>query len=283
MNNIAQKPVHDLMLSAASGGMAPAPIGHNRPPVSDFYRETNETLPGYLEAENTDLLKRRDELAAAFARAPAEVADDVTAGKMSDFIKQVSACIKSVESKRTADKEPTLQAGRVIDGFYKQISDPLAAIKTKLNDRVTIYLRKKEAEERRRREEQERIARAEAERQRIAAEEAARNAKTDTDLSDAIARDESARQAEADAFAARQDAEAKAAELSRTRGSLGAVASLRTTWACEILSRDDLDLNALRPYFTTADLEKALRAAVKAGARSIKGARIFETDKAAVH
>ena len=88
--------------------------------------------------------------------------------------------------------------------------------------------------------------------------------------------------AQVEAVYASAAAAAKPAELSRTRGDLGAVASLRTEWVSEVEDRAVLDLEPLRHHFTPDALDKALRAAVKAGARDIKGARIYQRQVAAV-
>lgn len=248
-----------------------AMIGHNQP-----------TLRDELAARHEDLLKRRDELLAAAERAPLAVEDEETAGKVQDFIKQIAACHKNAEAARVAEKEPHLDAGRMVDGYFKAVTEPLAKAKKAIEDRLTVYLRKKADAERRAREEAERLAREEAQRKAREAAEAAAKLSAETDLAGAIEAEEAAKQAEANAVKAASDADAKSAELSRTRGEYGSVGSLRTFWDFEIENRNVLDLETLRPFIPLDALEKAVRGFVKAGGRSIKGARIFENTSAVV-
>jgi DNA repair exonuclease SbcCD ATPase subunit len=68
----------------------------------------------------------------------------------------------------------------------------------------------------------------------------------------------------------------KPAALARTRGDYGSVSTLQTRWVGELTSRADLDLNAIRAFIPEDALVSAINAFVRAGGRSLKGARIFE-------
>lgn len=260
-----------------------APKGHNRPPLVEFYSEQNEQLPGYLESENADLVKRKTDLLAAFARAPITVDDDETCGRMGDFSKQLGACVKEAEARRQAAKEPTLQAGRIIDGFFKKsITEGVDSAKRTIGDRMTGFLRKKEEAERRRREEEERAARAAADEARKQAAAAEAQMRTEADLVVATAAHEEAAQKAGDALKAAQAAEAKASELSRTRGDYGALASLRTEIVGEVDEVLPTTLQTLAPFIAKEAVEKALRLAIRNGIRDVPGCRIFERKTAAV-
>lgn len=229
---------------------AAATIGHNAaPPIVQQIQEE-------LAEAHAALVKRRDDLLAAAERAPKEIGDDDTAGKVGDLIKLIGAAIKASEGARVAAKEPHLEAGRAVDGWFKKITDPLAAAKTQVEKAGNAYLQKKEDVERRRREEEAR-----------AAEEAARAAaaamQTEAQLDQAVA-------AEATAAKAAEAVQAKPAELSRTRGDFGSVGSLRTNWDFEIV-----DANAVPRIYLQIN-EGAIRAAIKAGTREIAGVRIFQ-------
>lgn len=253
------------------------PIGHNKPP-SDA-----ELLRQRLAAEAAPLLARRDELLAAVERVPVEVDSDETAGRVADFIKQLTAAYKATDTARVSAKEPHLEAGRIVDGFFKAITEPLYSAKQKVEVRLTVWQRKKAEEERRRREAEERARREEAERQAREAAAAAKAAVTGTGSVDAaVTSDALARQAEADAAAASKSAAAKPAELSRQRGDYGAVASLRTFWDFKDLDRDTIDLETLRSHLPLAALEKSVRSYIKAGGRSLKGVTIFENTSTVV-
>lgn len=251
---------------------------HNNPPpdllVGDALREK-------LADANQDLLDRADALLEAAVRVP-QITDDDVAGKVSDFIKQLTALAKTVEARRTDAKEPYLEGGRNIDGFFKAISEPILKTKTGVERSLTTYLREKEERARRERMEQERIAREAAEKARKDAEEKARAAADDVALNDAIEAERSAESAQADLVKAEQAANVKAAELSRTRGEYGSVSSLRTHWVFDDIDKATLDLETLRPFIAAEDLGKAVRAYIKAGGRELRGTRIYETTVANV-
>lgn len=254
----------DELLEAGRG------IGDNRPP------DDHDPLRERLEEQERDLVRRRDELLASYARAPATVDDDDTCGRVGDLVKLIAACQKNAETRRVGAKEPFLAAGRTVDGFYKRITDPLGAAAQKLRYRMTEFQRAKEAEERRRREEEARRQKEEADRLAREAEERAAALQSQTELDDALTAEEQARQAAADAERANKDAKAKAAELSRTRGNYGSVASLHTFWDFADLDRASLDLETLRNHIPMAALEQAVRSHIKAGGRHLRGVRIFE-------
>ncbi len=235
-----------------------------------------------LGLKNADLLARQAELLAAAERAPAEISDDETAGKVGDFIRQIAACAKAAEGARVAEKEPHLAASRVVDGFFKALTDPLDKAKKGIEARLTTYLRAKAEAERK---ERERIAaeeRSAAEAAAKAAREAEERAQDAVSLGKAIEAADAAKQAQADAEAASKAAAAKAAELSRNRGDYGSVASLRTFMDFADLDRAALDLEALRQHLPVDALEKAVRSFIKAGGRELRGVRIFENTQAAV-
>lgn len=251
---------------------------HNNPPPDLL---TGDALRQSLLDRFSDLLKRRDDLLAAASRVP-EIADEDVARRVSDFIKQVTAASKAADTARIGAKEPYLEGGRGIDGFFKAISDPLANVKKSVEANLTAYLREKEAEERRKRMEAERLAREAAETAIREAEEAEKALRDQQSLDAAVQAGKAADAARADAVKAMQAAAAKPAELSRVRGDFGAVSSLRTEWTFDHLNRADLDLETLRQHLPTDALEKAVRAFIRSGGRHLRGVEIFETTTAVV-
>ena len=250
----------------------PALIGDNQP----------ATLQDRFAGDYGDILARRDELLAAAERVPEEITDDVVAGNVSDFIKMITTCTKNAESHRVKEKEPFLEGGRQVDGWFKAIIEPLETIKKDVQARYTQYLRNKEEVERRAREETERKAREDAaEAERLAAEKAA-SAETDADLDAAVEAEQKAVRTREELDEATDQVDANAAELSRTRGDLGSVGSLHTSWTGEVADRAVLDLESLRPHLSTDALEKAVRAFVRAGGRELNGARIYEKHQGVV-
>ena len=249
--------------------------GHNLPDRAQMIRDDLVEIASPLE-------RRRDELLAAVDRVPAEVDSDDLAGKIADFIKQITAAMKSAEAARVAAKEPHLEAGRIVDGMFKKITDPLDGAKRRIEQRLTLWQRKKAEEERRRREQAERAAREEAERAAKEAAERAAALKTEADLDAALNAEALAAQAAADAERAKKAAEAKAADMSRQRGDYGAVASLRTFWDFRDLDRNTLNLEALRSHLPIDGIERAIRSYIKAGGRDLQGVEIFENTASVV-
>lgn len=248
-------------------------IGDNMPPSDQ------EILQERLAERAADLRKRADDLLDAEARAP-QPTDDDSAGKLGDYIKMITAAHKAIEAKRVDEKEPFLASGRAVDGFFKKMVEPLEALKARQERRLQEYLRRKRDEERAR-------LQAEAERQaaeaRARAAEAARLEAANKPVAAAKQIDEAVR-VETAAAEARKAAAAPSAALSRTTGTMGAVAGLRETWRGTITDRDTLDLEALRPYLSDECLQKALNAYVKVhkDKRQIAGAAIALVDAAVV-
>lgn len=227
-------------------------------------------------------MTRAQDLLDAAMRVPDVIGDDETAGKVGDFIKQVMACMKNAEAARVKEKEPHLASGRTVDAWFKKITDQLDGTKRGIEKRLTVWLREKEAAERAAREEAARIEREAAEaarREAMAAEQAIKDAAS---MDEAIAAEERRKKAQADADKAAREAEAKAAELSRNRGDMGSVSSLRTFWDFADLDRMTLALEPLRSHLPADALEKAVRSYIKAGGRELRGVRIFQNTTAAV-
>lgn len=250
-------------------------LHHNQPPADA------NPLRERLEADHAALVKRAIELSEAVDRAP-ETVDEDNAGRVADFIKQITGHMKALDGARVAEKEPYLAGGRTVDGFFKTWTDTLERGKKIVEGRLNVFLRAKAAEERRIREEAERIAREEAARIAREAAEAAAKAQSDADLDRAIAAEDAARKAAADAAKAAQAADAKPADMARTRGDYGAVGTLRREVTFDGLDRAALDLEALRPYLPQDAIEKAIRAFIRAGGRQLRGVRIYETETAVV-
>lgn len=249
-----------------------AMMGHNNPPTdAEILRET-------LEEKNRDLLDRAKQLIEAAERAPATIEDDETEGRITDFIKQIMNCTKSIESVRVQEKEPYLTLGRVVDGFFKTKTNDLDKAKMKVKRTLDDRLRWKAEQERKRREEEARKLREEAERQaeeaaRLEAEQKANSA--DESWNKAINTDSHATRVQ-------QSAGDKLAKLAQSRGSEGSMASLRTVWKGELVDRAALDLEALRQHLPQDALQQAINSFVKAGGRELKGARIFEHSESVV-
>lgn len=246
-------------------------LGHNSGEIDEATR-----IRENLAEKHAALAVRRDQLLEAEGRVP-EIGDDDQAGKVGDLVRLITAAVQAAELARKTEKEPHMAAARTVDGFFGAISEPLAGLKTRVGRRLTAYLTAKAERERRAREEEASRLRAEAEKQAAAAAqvEAAAPAAAAIVMEQAIATEVQAAQAS-------RAAAAKPAELSRTRGEVGSVASLKSRWVGEVTDRAALDVSALAPYIPAAALQTALNGAIKAGVREIRGCRIFQEQTAAV-
>ena len=135
-----------------------AAIGHNNPPsdIDIMGERIRELYP--------DLLNRAEQhTALADSVIPEEINDEETAGKIGDYIKQITVSMKNLDAARTAEKEPHLAKGRAVDGFFKRYTEKLDAIKKRAAIPAAAYKDRRDAEDRRRREEEARRQREEAE------------------------------------------------------------------------------------------------------------------------
>jgi hypothetical protein len=145
--------------------------------------------------------------------------DDEVQGRAGDLRTKFAAVIKQADALHDIEKAPILSAGKAVTGFKNAFLADLNAAVTLIRDRQTIYAAHLENERRLVAEAEARRAHEEAD--RIAAEAARTMAPEALDKA-----------AEAFGQAALADAEANApaAALSRVRGQMGSVTSLRTTY-----------------------------------------------------
>lgn len=248
------------------------PIGHNKPPSEvEIVREQ-------LNEKHGQLLMKANVLVDGAAGLPQVVTSDEEAGQVSDYIKMLTGAMKDLEGARVAEKEPHLRMGRAVDGFFKHVSDGVETVKRKINKPLDTFLREKEAAVRRRREEEATEARRVAS---VRAAEAQRLEEANKPLSAAVALDKAVI-SEATAVRAEQATVVKPAEIGKARGRDGALASLRTRWFGEIIDRETLDLEKLRPFIAGDVLQMALNLYVKAGHRDLRGAKIYEFSETVV-
>lgn len=246
-----------------------------------------EMLAEYIKDDQRELRARRDQIIAAAPRFPETILDEETAQRATTFGKTINTYLKNARSDHDQRKAVFFAAGNVVDSNGHEMQDKVAGIKRVVEARLGAYQRAKTEAERRAREAARRAAEEEAERKRREAEEAERAlaapAATEVDLERAIDTAAAAEQAAADAVPVARAAEAKPAELSQVRSPYGALASLRRFWDFEGIDRATIDLEALRQHIPTDCLEKAVRSAVNAGTREIRGvAKIFENTRSQI-
>jgi len=248
------------------------PKDNQRPPIV-----TAESL-------KADYAHLETELAALEAiETPPVLEDEEDLALLTKTITDLKAFEKKTDGIREDEKRPIIDAGNIIQSFFKVGLQQRALARAAVLDKVgTAYLKKKAERERLAREAQAKAAAEAAAEALRKAEEA--KAKTETapgivHAVEAIKADAQASALTAFANAKEREAAAPMASLAHTR-TTGGTAGLQTEWTFDSVDLNIIDLEALRPFLAAADIEKALRAYVKSGRHSITGARIFETDKA---
>jgi hypothetical protein len=248
--------------------MNTAAVGHNNPPplreiLTENYAHLAQEVEGLAERANA---------------APKVVKNEADLDAVGVVVKDAKNLLKQVDTARKAEKEPHLQAGREIDGFFKTFSERLERIASALESRATEYQRQKAAEERRRREEEARKLREQEEEARRKAEEAAAAGRAAA----AGKAEERAELLAEKAAEAQRLAEANAADLARVRGASGTLATAKTTMKVRIADYDKLDLNALKPYLDREAVQKAANTwlRVTKGASELPGLEVYEDIKA---
>ncbi len=266
-----------------------AVVGSNQAP-DHAQRVTEQMASDYAELSNS-ISSLLDEARGK----PTEVTNDADALDIGALIKRLKDADARAETFRVTEGEPFLRGKNGVDQYFFALRDKLGrrnkndraakpgAIDV-LQARVSAYLERKRIEEEAKRrleaEEQARIARekaADEERARQAAEvarlaaERARkpeNAEVKTALAEEAERAASVAMAEAAVALQRaQDAHiatfARPAEMARTRGDDGVLLTLAKESFALMVDRSLLDMAKLWPFFTDAEVEKALRSWAK--------------------
>lgn len=285
-----------------AGGPPPA----DPPALSNNAPEDVNPLLERLKEDHADLSDKAADLEMERLLLPSKVEDEETAQQFTALIGKLKDLSRETEKKRESTKEPFLRNGRTVDGFFKEVRDPLEASAKDMNDQLNVYTRAKAARERAEREAKEREEREKAEAARRAEEEARRKAEEATraaaeeaarirsaaDAEERAAAEEAMRIKEQEAADARKEAEqaataaassdrkaataGKAAtgpigKLSKVAGE-GASASAQTFWAHEITDRAALidELGPLGPYIAPDAIDAAVAkfkaAAINSGA-----------------
>lgn len=254
-----------------------AETGHNLPDDPAIAIQEN------LNERHHALLARAQALLDGVTRVPDVITSEEESGRIGDFQKQLTGHEKKMDAQRVAEKEPFLAGERAVDGYFNPFRVKLKAAAADLNQRDTLFRRKLVAEEQRKRDEAERAAREEAARLAKKASDLEAKARTERTLQKAVEAEAAAKQAAADAEDAAKRAAAKPADMARTRGDHGSVSSLKTFWDFADLDKDTVDLEYLRQHLPVEAIEQAIRSAIKAGCRDLRGVRIFQNTKTVRH
>lgn len=256
------------------------PKTHNEPPLEDRLA--------------LDYMERIASIAAVAARAtaaPKVITDEDGHAVIVGIVKDARQTSKATEAERVAEKAPFLEAERKVDTFFKPLTARCDTVITAMEKRIKAWLDSKAAAERARRDEEarqareaERMAREEANKRLAEAASAKANADVhETKMVEAASAAAVANAHGADARAAERSADARPADLARTRTTEG-LATLTTFWDFEVQDWDSVSLVKLRDFIPRDAIEKAIRAYVKlhGGSKPLPGVNIFENTRANV-
>jgi hypothetical protein len=259
--------VNGIMATAA----AKTPeIGNNRSPL---------ITADQLAEEFAHVEKAIAEIEAAAKAAPPVLEDDEDIEVVNGFAPKLRGALKRIKELHEDRKEPFLDAGRVVDRFFKSggksFADRINAVQTDLENRATIFLRKKADAERKKREIEEQRLREDAARKAAEAADAVRAGnRAEAELAQSAATAAINR-----ADNAARSAAAPVSDLSRTETGAGA-AELDDNYEFRITDRSQIDFAALAPYFGPKDIEDAIKRFVKQGGRTLRGVAITHAPKA---
>lgn len=264
-------PAGQVFTTSSTAETKPAPRGHNNPPEDTPEEEFRRRMAD----DHTDLINEAEKLATG---KPKPCVDDAYADRLTTFTQKLTKTIARIEEVRKTEKAPIIKQGAVIDGYFNGVKARLEATKLAAKASLDPYLKKKAADEQR--------ARVEAAAQMQAQADAlAASQKALYDAGRPVEAGEAGRAAnkiEKHAERLVQTAQYQTANVAQVKASSGASASLRTRTVAEIVDRNTLDLEKLRPYFDVAALQKALDMFVKTGGREIKGAAIKDVTETVV-
>ncbi len=217
--------------------------------------------------------------------APKKIKNDADLDAVGKIVIATRALAKKVEDARVTAKEPFLTGGRDVEAFFastfgqavkKPLTGRLGRIMETFQKIGDDYAAEKAAKERAEAQARADKLRKEEEARLELARKAEEAGRAKTSVNHQAKAEISALQAaEAEAVA-----NAPAADLVRTETESGLTVSAKTPWDFEITDYDKIPLDNLRPYFKRDDVEKALRFAVRQGARQIPGVRVFQNTKA---
>jgi len=237
-----------------------AGMGHNNPP----------SRMEELTDKNKDLLLRLDQVAER-ANDCGEIDSDEKMQSAVEIIADAKKVARDLDNNRKVIVSPLNDAVKETNGIFKSWTARSKNIETKIGDRVSKYQHQKMEAERKQREEEARAAEEAA----AAALQEAQDASHSLDLD--------GEQAAAKAEAAAQQIEANnaraiAPEPAKVQTESGVSASTRMELTHEIEDITKIPMEQLRPYFTEAEIQKAVRAHVRQHKQSIQipGVRIFE-------
>lgn len=237
-------------------------FGQNKAPVADV-----------LAADFAELFAEADKLAAEVKGRPTKIKDEADFGAVGAVANKVRALAKRLDETRLGETNPIRQAGIDIKAAFDTKIAAIEAAFAPHQTAANTYTTEKAARERKAREDAARKVRDQ--------EEAERNKAQGTGA--AAARAEGRAEALAAQAEKLEQGGGSAADAVRTKVAGGGVATAKTTWDFSVADYSALDLNELRHYLPRADIDKAIRSAmrVQKGDTTLKGVKVFPVTAAA--
>lgn len=222
-----------------------------RPPTPLNAEQINDHLDYILDG----LVRRIDDELLPALWQTAKVLPTITnaeeEGVVTENLRMANVAIRLAKEHHQSEKLPFLSGGRAVDTWFRELTgrlvDAMIPVQAALTEYKTRLLEAERAAARRAQE----AAQAEADRR---AEEAGRAMRERPEQA-GRALDAAAKSAE-EADKATQRAEGRSSSLTRSRGPMGAVSSLRTTWAWEVA-----DFDAVPREYLTVDADAIKNAA----------------------
>lgn len=240
--------------------------GHNLATTTDILRDRFANFLKQVDDLAADANKARESLGEAGVVTADEqrdpmIAIGIKAGKLS----------KLLDDTRLATTLPLRTEVTETNSFFQTLADRMDRIKTRFEEIVGAYDRKKRDDERRKAAEAARLAQEESDRKLAEAQAAQGSVEADVIVNEAIV---------AEQRADRLAAAATSAGTGPTKTEVGTISS-SAPWTCSIEDWSKIDITEFRDQFSAAEIEKAVRAHVRKfkDTRPLKGVRIFQEEK----
>lgn len=241
-------------------------LGHNQATMADLMRDRFQELIDEVEKLANEANEARDQLGT-----PPECQTDEQRDRLTELGIAAHKLAKRLDETKLATTKPLRDEVAEINKFFQTVTVRPENIKAAFQKIVGAY-------DDRKRDEARRIAAAEAERARQEAQRKLEEAAATTHgvLSDVAMNEAAAAEHRAQHLAK----QALGAGSGPTRTDAGTISHV-TKWDFRIVDAAKLDLNALRPFIPLSDIEKAIRAHVRANRNTapLAGVEIFADQK----
>jgi hypothetical protein len=241
-----------------------AVMGGNAPP------KAHDLLTTELVETYSEEFKKVEGIAARANALPEKVASEDDLKALTTVYLDASELFKSIDGSRLSEQRPVVAVFKTVFGPH---CDRLDRMMTVLRGRSDDYNREKVRRERAEREAEQAKLRAEAERKRQEAQIAAEFGDVDGTV-------EAVKEAShvEDQLASVATSAPTTADVARVRTDDGGLSTAKGEWKFEITDYSKVDLNLLKPYLATKDVEKAISKAVRALKEhtKIEGVRVYE-------